>query len=79
MKLTKNYFISEEELVEPLKNSGNHHLYLIKAKKQTFILKKYSTQEPERISREVNFYNFLEKIISPKFLNLLILMLTKVT
>jgi len=61
MKLTKNYFISEEELVESLKNSGNHHLYLIRVKKQTFILKKYSTKEPERISREVDFYNFLEK------------------
>lgn len=61
MKLNKNYFISKEELVEPLKNSGNHNLFLIKANKQTFILKKYSTQEPERIFREVNFYNFLEK------------------
>lgn len=61
MKLIKDYYISKEELVEPLKKSGNHNLFLIKANKQTFILKKYSTQDSERISREVDFYNFLEK------------------
>lgn len=61
MKSIKNYFLSKDEVVEPLENSGNHNLFLIKAKKQTFLLKKYTTQEPERVSREVDFYNFLEK------------------
>lgn len=59
---SNSHYLDHNELIIPLKNTGNNSLFKIELKKEKFLLKKFTSKEKIKIKHEITFYDYLKKI-----------------